>query len=341
MHLGRLFRKVSTAFVVTLFAAIALGQGQGQGQGSAAPNTSLPPKPLETSVSQVPSGGPPPAGDVSAPVRELTIGIGDLLRISILGAPEYDQEVRVSGNGNIVIGLAGDVHVLGLTTEQAQKLIHKRLIDGGFFADPQVAVFEKEFATQGVSVLGEVQKPGVYPITGPRRLFDVLSLAGGTTPKAGQVVTISSRDKIKTLQNVSFSSDPQRNMEANVDILPGDTVVVSKAGVIYVVGDVKHPMGVIMENGGHITVLQALATAEGANSTAGLRNAKIVRKGPNGPIEVPVDLKKIMQAKAPDLTLQAEDVVFIPTSKAKNVGVRTLESIVSIATGVATYRAVY
>ena len=73
-------------------------------------------------------------------------------------------------------------------------------MDGGYFADPQVSVFEKEFATQGVSVLGEVQKPGVYQVTGPRRLFDVLSLAGGTSPKAGQVVTISSRDKIRTLQ---------------------------------------------------------------------------------------------------------------------------------------------
>jgi polysaccharide export outer membrane protein len=100
-------------------------------------------------------------------------------------------------------------------------------------------------------------------------------------------------------------------------------------------------MGVIMENGGRITVLQALATAEGANSTAALKNAKIVRKGENGPTEVPVDIKKIMQAKAPDMTLQAEDVVFIPSSTAKNVGVRTLQSIVSIATGVATYRAVY
>jgi polysaccharide export outer membrane protein len=269
------------------------------------------------------------------------IGSGDLLKISVLGAPEYDQDVRVSGSGDIVIGLAGKVHVAGQTIEQAQALIRKRLVDGGFFADPQVSVFEKEFATQGVSVLGEVQKPGVYPVNGPRRLFDVLSLAGGTTARAGQVVTISNRDRVNPLRSVALSSDPQKNDVANVDIVPGDTVVVSKAGIVYVVGDVKHPMGVIMDNSGHITVLQALATAEGANPTAALRNAKIVRKGEKGPTEVLVDIKKIMQAKAPDMTLQAEDVVFIPTSAAKNVGARTLQSIVSIATGVATYRAVY
>ena len=139
------------------------------------------------------------------------IGIGDLLKISVLGAQDYDQDVRVAGSGDIVIGLVGRVHVAGQTTEQAQALIRKRLMDGGYFADPQVAVFEKEFATQGVSVLGEVQKPGVYPVTGPRRLFDVLSLAGGTTPKAGQVVTVSSRDNIKPLRSVTFSSDPKKN----------------------------------------------------------------------------------------------------------------------------------
>jgi len=331
---GVLFRKFSTAFVVVALAAVALGQT------APPPTATLPPKPAETKSGPAASGSAPTDySDVL--VRDMTIGIGDLLKVSVMGAPEYDQDVRVAGSGDIVIGLGGRVHVAGLTTEQAQDAIRKRLVDGGFFADPQVSVFEKEFATQGVSVLGEVQKPGVYPVTGPRRLFDVLSMAGGTTPKAGQVVTISSRDKIRTLQNVSFSTDPQKNMAANVDIFPGDTVVVSKAGVVYVVGDVKHPMGVIMENGGRITILQALATAEGANSTAALKSAKIVRKGENGPTEVPVDIKKIMQAKAPDVTLQAEDVVFIPSSTAKNVGVRTLQSIVSIATGVATYRAVY
>src|ERR1022692_2239872 len=292
-----LFRKLSTAFLVVLVAAVALGQT------ATPPATTLPPKPLDTNIS--PATAPTPStdpNDASGPVRDMMIGIGDLLKISVLGAPEYDQDVRVAGNGDIVIGLVGRVHVAGQTTEQAQALIRKRLMDGAYFSDPQVAVLEKEFATQGVSVLGEVQKPGVYQVTGPRRLFDVLSLAGGTTPKAGQVVTISSRDKIKTLQLVNFSTDPQKNIAANVDILPGDTVVVSKAGVVYVVGDVRHPMGVIMENGGHITILQALATAEGAYSTAALRNAKIVRKGDNGPTEVLVDVKKIMQAKAPDVT---------------------------------------
>src|SRR5271166_5456749 len=176
MRLGMLFTKLSTAFFVVLVAAVALGQA------AASPTTNLPPKPAETSVSPAAApGAPADPGDVSSPVREMMIGIGDLLKVSVMGAPEYDQDVRVGGNGDIVLGLVGKVHVAGQTTEQAQALIQKRLVDGGYFADPQVSVFEKEFATQGVSVLGEVQKPGVYPVTGPRRLFDVISMAGGTT----------------------------------------------------------------------------------------------------------------------------------------------------------------
>jgi hypothetical protein len=89
---------------------------------------------------------------------------------------------------------------------------------------------------------------------------------------------------------------------------------VSKTGIIYVVGDVHKPMGVAMKDTGSMTVLQALATAEGTNPTANLHSAKIIRKGEYGHTEIPVDIKKIMQAKAPDVTLQAGDILFVPHS---------------------------
>jgi protein involved in polysaccharide export with SLBB domain len=93
---------------------------------------------------------------------------------------------------------------------------------------------------------------------------------------------------------------------------------VSKAGIIYVVGDVHKPMGVVMKDTGPITVLKALATAEGANPTASLHNAKILRKGENGPTEVPADIKEILSGKAPDVTLQADDILFVPRSAGKS-----------------------
>ena len=265
------------------------------------------------------------------------IGAGDLLKVGVLGAPESDQEVRVDADGNVALNFIGSVHLAGLTPEQAQAIITKKFVAGGFFTDPQVSVFAKEYATQGVSVLGEVQKPNVYPLLGSRRLFDVLSLAGGTTPKAGQVITITHRDHSRELRTVLLSNDPAKSAEANVEIFPGDTVVVSKAGIVYVVGDVHKPSGVVMENGTQMTVLQAIAMAEGTNPTAALNAARLIRKTPTGPQEMPLELKKILAAKSPDIHLQAEDIIFVPNNAVKTAGKRGLEAIIQAATGLAIY----
>ena len=265
------------------------------------------------------------------------IGAGDLLKVGVLGAPESDQEVRVDADGNVALNFIGSVHLAGLTPGQAQAIITKKFVAGGFFTDPQVSVFAKEYATQGVSVLGEVQKPNVYPLLGSRRLFDVLSLAGGTTPKAGQVITITHRDHSRELRTVLLSNDPAKSAEANVEIFPGDTVVVSKAGIVYVVGDVHKPSGVVMENGTQMTVLQAIAMAEGTNPTAALNAARLIRKTPTGPQEMPLELKKILAAKSPDIHLQAEDIIFVPNNAVKTAGKRGLEAIIQAATGLAIY----
>jgi polysaccharide biosynthesis/export protein len=278
------------------------------------------------------------AGSANGDTGETLIGAGDLLKVGVIGAADYDQEVRVASNGNAALALVGNVHLAGLTVDQASQLIRKRLLDGKYFSDPQVSVFEKEFATQGVAVLGEVQKPGVYPLIGPHRLFDVLSQAGGTTPKAGELVTVTRQNQPRAPQNVRLSANPDRNNESNIEMHPGDTVVVSKAGLVYVVGDVKKPSGFVMEAHG-MSVLQALAMAEGPNPTASLKKAKIIRATPTGPTEIPIELKQILAAKAPDLRLQAEDIVFVPSSAAKNVASRTVQSIINVATGVAIYRA--
>jgi polysaccharide export outer membrane protein len=258
--------------------------------------------------------------------------------VSIYGAPDYLKEVRVRSTGEITLPLAGTVKVGGLSPAQAEALIAKRLGDGGFFNDPRVSVLEKEFATQGISVLGEVQKPGVYPLQGPRNLFDALSAAGGTTPRAGNTVSISHREDPQHSEVVTLSENSKSSSQSNVHVYPGDTVVVSKAGIVYVVGDVRSPGGFVMENS-HMTMLQAFAMAQGANPTAALDRAQLIRKsGPeNQPQEAPISLKKILAQKAPDMNLQPGDIVFVPTSAAKAAGRRTLEAIVQTATGMAIY----
>jgi polysaccharide export outer membrane protein len=261
-----------------------------------------------------------------------------LLEVSVYGAPDFDhKDVRVSNSGEIVLPLIGAQHVAKLTAAQAQSLIADKLTKGDFFNKPQVSIFVKEYATQGVSVLGEVQKPGVYPLLGPRRLFDAISQAGGLSPKAGKVVTVTHCDDPKHPERVMLAGNLENTVEGNVAVMPGDTIVVSKAGIVYVVGDVKLPGGFVMENDS-MTVLQAVALAQGAMPTAALDKSKLIRTVNSEKQEVPVELKQILSSKKDDLKLQANDILFIPNSASKTAMRRGLEMAVQVATGVAIYR---
>lgn len=268
---------------------------------------------------------------------DLRIGAGDLLEIAVFSAPEFNKQVRVSSSGEVSLPLIGAVRLAGLTTAEAERLVEKKLLDGGYFTDPHVSIFEKEYQTQGISVLGEVQKPGIYPMLGSRKLFDVISAAGGTTPKAGNRVTITHRDEGAPSQTLTLSGNSSDSTLNNPDVLPGDTVVIQKAGVVYVVGDVRMPGGFIMDKP-ELTVLQALAMAQGANPTAKLDGARLIRRSGNQRQEVPIALKKILTSKAPDVSLQADDILFVPNSAAKSAMRKGLDAVLQAATGVAIYR---
>jgi polysaccharide export outer membrane protein len=123
----------------------------------------------------------------------LHIGAGDLLEIKIFNAPEHDQTVRVDDIGDATMALIGKVHLAGLTTEDGETLIADKHKAGNFFLDPKITILIKEYSTQGVSVLGEVSKPGVYQALGPRTVLDMISQAGGITPAAGNEAIIQRR----------------------------------------------------------------------------------------------------------------------------------------------------
>jgi len=276
--------------------------------------------------------------NATTPDPELRIASGDLLEISLFGADfscgseKGDCDARVSSSGNIVLPLIGAVRVSGLTIAQAEQLVAARLSQGDFYNNPEVTITQKEYATQGISVSGEVTKPGIYPLLGSHTLLQVISAAGGTTVKAGNDVTIIHHDSPTHPQHADLNS----LIGGNTLLAPGDTVVVSKAGVVYVVGDVKQPSGIIMERSG-LTVIKAIAMAQGTNPTASLKDAKVIRNTPKGRQEIPISIKKMLYQKAPDLELQPEDILFIPNSLAKSAARRSLEAIVQTASGVAIY----
>jgi polysaccharide export outer membrane protein len=261
-----------------------------------------------------------------------------LVEVNVYGVPELTTKTRVSNDGELYLPLVNYIHVEDLSLEEAQTLIEKRLADGGFVRDPHVSILVDDFSSQSVSMLGEVQKPGIYPVIGDRRLVDMLTAAGGLTDKAGREVTIIHRDQLDKPQLVTLGRTLTADPESNVPIFPGDSVEVHRAPIIYVVGDVGRPSGLLVDNG-KLTVLQALALAGGANRTAKLNDSRILRKseGPNGMTETKVHLKKMLEAKSPDITLQANDILFVPISGAKVAAARSFEAAMTITTGLALY----
>jgi polysaccharide export outer membrane protein len=223
-----------------------------------------------------------------------------------------------------------------LTQEEAQSVIEKRLEDGGFVRSPHVSIFVDEATSQGVTILGEVAKPGIYPDIGDHKLYEVVSQAGGFTANASRKIAILRRNQTGPVR-INLPRDLADDLTGNVDIEPGDTITVPRAPVIYVVGDVARPSGLLVDNG-TMTVLQALALAGGTNKTAKLSGARIIRKGPNGGVaETRLEIKKMLEAKIPDVTLQADDILFVPISGGRVLAGRTFDATITVASALAIY----
>jgi len=288
-----------------------------------------------TSPAQYPSSGSSNSipGTLMSPLSP-----GDLIDYSVYGVPEMTQRARLNSSGVVYLPLLDQVNLSGLTSEQAQKKLEGLLVAESFLRNPHVSITVAEFAN-GISLLGEVVKPGVYPVSGARRLYDVLAAAGGLTEKAGNQVNITHKDQNDKPQVVTISKDPVKSMDSNVLVAPGDTVVVGKAPIIYVVGEVMNPSGFLLDGTDSFTVLKAIAMAHGTAHGAKLDGTKVIRKNDKGFIEIPVPLSKIMSAKANDIELRADDIVYVPSSAAKNAVRKTLDTAISLATGVTLVRA--
>ena len=295
--------------------------------------------------SQVPASepaapaAPKPAAQPAVAQGEPLIAGGDLLSIRVFNVADLTQDIRVNSSGDISLPLIGTVHIEGLSAAQAEQLLASELKEGGFVREPSVSVFVKEYSTQGITVMGEVQRPGIYPLLGARRLFDAVSAAGGTTQRAGKTISIAPRNDPGKPRTVEFSNDPSLNARGNVNLQPGDTVIVSKAGMVYVMGEVGRPAGIVLENNDHITILQALAVAGGVTPLAKSDKSRILRKNAAGEmVEIPIPLKDILSAKLHDQNLLPEDVLFVPRSAAKSAIRRGAEAALQTATGLAVYR---
>jgi len=250
--------------------------------------------------------------------ESLLIGPGDMLHVQVFDTSELEQHVRVTDAGQIPLLVGGSVKVINLTPEAASRAVEAVLKDGHYLLHPRVAVTVEEYATQKVSVLGEVKAPGAYAISTPRSVLDVLTLAGGLTELADRKIVIERR---RTGEKAPYfvSNDPKAALDSAVRVQPGDTLYVPKAGIVYVLGDVKQPGGYTMTNNeAQLSVLQLVARAGGTNHSAVPSHARLIHRTAQGYQDESLSLSNMQKGKKPDVALKADDIVYVPFSYVRN-----------------------
>jgi polysaccharide export outer membrane protein len=286
------------------------------------------------------TGMPPMTGTLSASPMAAPISAGDFLDISEYHTPEFHSSVRVSPSGTVPLPMIDEVQLGGLDERAAAHAIEAALIAKGILLHPQVTVLVTAYAGQDVSVLGEVTHPGVYPYTLNHRLLDLISAASGLAPTAGRLVNIYHRSDPKTPHPVVL--DPgatDTSSDHNPELNPGDTVQVSRAGLVYVVGDVIRPGGFPVDPAQGLTVVQALSMAWGPSLNAATGNALLIREQKGGRTMTTLNLKRMLHGQEPDQPVYDRDILYVPDSIARNVMNRSIESAIQSAIGVSIYSA--
>jgi polysaccharide export outer membrane protein len=269
--------------------------------------------------------------------ESLLIGPGDLIQVDVMETPEMEQQVRVTDDGNAPLAYIGSIHVAGQTPATAALMIQKALMEKKVMLQPQVTVKVQEYATQDVSVLGQVRTPGTYAITTPQTILKILSLAGGLTDGADRHVTVKRHGASSEEIRYYVSNDSEEVLSNVAMVYPGDTVLVPRAPLVYVMGDVSRPGGyAITTNDARLSVLQVVAMAGSANKTSMQSRVRLIRATANGQVELPVHLDAIEKGKQPDVMLQANDIVYVPFSWMKNVAMSS-SSIAASTAGAAVY----
>jgi polysaccharide export outer membrane protein len=244
---------------------------------------------------------------VGADPADYALGPGDVVKITVFQNPDLMTETRVTEAGTVTFPLVGQIQATGRGTAQLELAIAQRLRDGGFVNRPQVNVVVLQFKAMQVSVLGQVNKPGRYPLEQSKnRLTEVVALAGGVTPLAADVVTLVTTDNGKEkkisvdLPELLRSGDLARDAV----IKNGDIIFVDRYPVFYIYGEVQRPGQYRLERG--MTVMQALAVGGGLTLRGTERGLRISRRDRSGAVG--------SQDTKPDDAVLADDVIFVRES---------------------------
>jgi polysaccharide export outer membrane protein len=283
------------------------------------------------------------------------LGPEDEITIKAMEAEELSGvNYRVDSSGNVRLPMIGAIHCTGLTIGELEQEVAKRLKT--YIKNPQVSIRVVELRSRPVSVLGAVKKPGTQQLQGESTLMEMLSLAGGLDETAGNTIRIMRRIEWGRipLPNAKDDATAQfsladlsvktvmgaRSPETNIAVRPNDIITVPRGDIIYVIGEVHKAGGFPLREHEQFTVLEALSVAEGLKPTAKPASAKILRVDPASPNrkEINVNLQTIIAGKQSDITMQPDDILFVPNNLPRSAALRGLETAIQIGTGIVIWR---
>jgi polysaccharide export outer membrane protein len=280
----------------------------------------------------------PPAKDVVE--TGYVLGGGDQISVWVLGVDEIGEKpLRIDPQGSIDLPLVGRVRVGGMTLDEARNAIAASF--QRHVRNPKVSLNVVDYHSQPVSVLGAVNNPGLLQLQGGKTLAEIISMAGGIRPDAGYTVRITRREQWGALPLPTAKPDSTgkfsvadvglkalldaRDPALNIPVKPYDVISIPRAQLVYVIGEVTKAGGFALNERESVSVLQALSLAGGLSRTAKASDARILRgSGDSGRQDIPVNVQRILDGKAPDLPLQSDDLLYIPSSAAKRGAIRAL-----------------
>ena len=304
---------------------------------------------------QQPPALPSPSGALHARVPSTYhLGPDDVVQFYGVDADEIvNKPYRIGPDGQISLPLVGRIQVAGITLRELEDAVNDRLKT--FIQDPQLVANVLEFRSQPVSVIGAVNQAGTLQLQGQRTLLEMISLAGGLRQDAGYSIRITRMLEWGELPLPNAGPDSTgkfsvaevnlrellaaRRPTDNIQILPHDVITVPQAEMVFVLGDVGRSGSYLLADRQTMSVVEAVSMAEGLTRTADSRNCRILRVVTEQVArrEIPVDIKAILAGKAEDVPLRAGDILFVPGSVSKTIGLRTAEGIIQVATGLAIW----
>jgi polysaccharide export outer membrane protein len=323
MHSPMVFKNsiLQAAGSTMLVAALALISQQG-----AAAQSSQPSAVSNATTSSAPhvQNNPTPQPQLMTVPEDfagLKLAPGFLINIIVYDEPDLSARVRVDKEGNIHLPFVKTINVGGETVAEAKTKIEDKFRNDGILKNPQITIDVEQFATTSATVMGEVQNPGKVELLAPHSLLDVIGMTGGETTLAGNEIELKRQvDGAMQTTTYHYSRGEDGATIRDVMVNPGDTVIVKRAGVVYVLGAVNRPGGYTMQENGELNVAQAISLAQGLVMQAKVNGLRVVQHDKQGnPIEVPVSYNKIMKGKERPIQLAAGDIVYVPISKTKAI----------------------